>query len=452
VRGLTVAAPAATASPALADLLDCTADAVASVLAGRSLTDALDGVPAALRPGTQALSFHAMRWLGSARALRERLAPRRPPPPVEALLLVALALLWPAGAPPYATHTLVDQAVACARRRAPRSAAFVNAVLRRFARELPAHVQAVSQGTPQARYNHPAWWVQRLAADWPQHWPAMLACNQASAPMVLRVNARRTDAASYVARLAAAGIEARTGSAPTPQAVVLSAPCAVSALPGFDDGVVSVQDGSAQRAAPLVLGEGADRLHAGARLLDACSAPGGKTAHLLELAELDLLALDSDTERLARVRQTLGRLGLAAQLRVADARDTAAWWDGRPFDAVLLDAPCSASGVVRRHPDARWLRRETDVGALAAVQAQLLDALWPLVKPGGRLVYATCSVFKTEGEAQIDAFTQRMPGAIRRPAPGHLHPLPDNGSQQAAPDAASHDGFFYARLDKNSIH
>ncbi|HET7792535.1 MAG TPA: methyltransferase domain-containing protein, partial [Rhizobacter sp.] len=212
---------------------------------------------------------------------------------------------------------------------------------------------------------------------------------------------------------------------------------------------VSVQDAAAQLAAPLLIGPG---LPAGARVLDACAAPGGKTAHLLELADLDVLALDSDASRLQRVQETLARLGLHAHMRAADAREPAAWWDGQPFDAILLDAPCSASGIVRRHPDVRWLRRATDIATLAATQAQLLDALWPLLKPGGRLLYCTCSVFQAEGRAVIDAFLQRQPGAGIAPqpaSPGHLLPLADNPPNGAAPaSGASPDHFFYALLAK----
>jgi 16S rRNA (cytosine967-C5)-methyltransferase len=262
--------------------------------------------------------------------------------------------------------------------------------------------------------------------------------------MTLRVNVRRSTVAAYVQRLAAAGRAARVLEG---AAVQLEAPCPVHELPGFTEGDVSVQDAASQRAAPLLLGSG---LPVGARVLDACAAPGGKTAHLLELAELDLLALDADPLRLARVQQTLTRLHLSASLRAGDARQPAAWWDGRPFDAILLDAPCSASGIVRRHPDIRWLRRADDISALARVQAAMLDALWPLLAPGGRLLYATCSVFKAEGQMQIDAFLQRAgPGNVRLdPAsPGHLLPLPDNGP---AGVPSPSDGFFYALLHKTS--
>lgn len=488
--------PSGAAGPApggvpLARLLDAAADAVQAVRDGRSLTDALAQTPATLRPGAQAISFHVLRWLGSAQQLRQQLAPKAPPPRVDALLLCALALLWPLPAgqqgPAYADHTVVDQAVSAARQRTPAAAGFVNAVLRRFLRERDEQVrQALTQ--PLAAFNHPGWWIERVRQDWPSQWQALLQAANQHPPMTLRVNARRGNAQDYVQRLAALGIAA---SALSEVAVLLERPRAVQELPGFADGEVSVQDAAAQLSAPLLLGlplpahlsahlqaqagappvpstvslaglgreatpapaaalaaelPPAQPLPAGARVLDACAAPGGKTAHLLEQAELDLLALDSDPQRLARVQDTLNRLQLKAELRAADARDTAAWWDGRPFDAILLDAPCSASGVVRRHPDVRWLRRAQDIVALAQVQAELLDALWPLLKPGGRLLYATCSLFKAEGQQQIDAFLQRagkaLPALDPR-APGHLLPLPDNSGR-----AAVHDGFFYALLHK----
>ena len=450
----------AAASPSLplAHLLAHAADAVQGVREGRSLTDLLAQVPPSARAGTQALSFHALRWLGGAQAVRAKLAAKAPPPNVDALLVTAIALLWPDGPPPYAEHTLVDQAVTAARQRAPASAGFVNAVLRRFLRERDALVAAV-QPQPQAAFHHPLWWIERVKADWPPHWQALLRGANLKPPMVLRTNARRLTAPAYVERLAAHGIAASVIDLPggarigPTQAVWLAEPRPVTQLPGFAEGEVSVQDSAAQLAAPLLVGNGF--LSAGARVLDACAAPGGKTAHLLELADLDVLALDSDPLRLARVQDTLNRLQFKAELKAADARDTARWWDGRPFDAILLDAPCTASGIVRRHPDVRWLRRADDVVALSKVQAELLDALWPLLKPGGRLLYATCSIFKVEGQAQIDAFLQRQPGAVLAadpPSPGHLLPLPDNGAVRMAAGpvpAAVHDGFFYALLQKH---
>ncbi len=473
------AAPAAVPGLPLSRLLELTADAVQAVRGGRSLNDALPRVPAAARPAVQALSFHVLRWLGSATELRARLAPKTPPPVVEGLLLTALALLWPVPAradvetrQPYPDHTLVDQAVAAVRTRAPAAAGFVNAVLRRFIRER-ASLAAAVRHAPVGAYNHPLWWTERVRQDWPADWATLLEAANLHPPMTLRVNALRCTGAAYLQRLQAEGRAARLLDDPAlgGQALVLAQPCAVHLLPGFAQGDVSVQDAAAQRAARLLLGAvgavgGADgelglRLPAGARVLDACAAPGGKTAHLLELAAaagggLDLLALDSDAQRLLRVDETLQRLQLPApgstvRLQAADARATRSWWDGQPFDAILLDAPCTASGIVRRHPDVRWLRRAEDIGALARTQAALLDALWPLLKPGGRLLYATCSLFKAEGQHQIDAFLQRTGAASPRldPAsPGHLLPLADNLTGLPGSGAALQDGFFYALLHK----
>ncbi len=430
-------------------LLEQTADAVQAVRGGRSLTDWLARCPADLRPGVQALSFHTLRWLGSATEARERLAPKTPPPAVDALLVTALALLWPADALPYAEHTLVDQAVTAARQRVPAAAGFINAVLRRFLRERDAVTEAVRH-TPLGAYNHPLWWIERVKRDWPQEWSALLTAANEHPPMTLRVNARRGTGAGYVQGLAALGRAATLLDGLGGQAVVLAQPCPVQQLPGFAEGEVSLQDAAAQRAAPLLL-EGAG-LRPGARVLDACAAPGGKTAHLLELADLDLLALDSDPLRLARVQDTLKRERLVAELKAGDARQPQAWWDGRPFDAILLDAPCTASGIVRRHPDVRWLRRADDIRTLARVQAEMLDALWPLLAPGGRLLYVTCSIFPAEGRQQIEAFLQRQgPGkALLEPqSPGHLLPLPDNPAQGAPGHGrVLQDGFFYALIRK----
>ncbi len=430
----------------LSRLLGHTADAVQAVRSGQSLNDALARCPAEARPGTQALVFQVMRRLGSAQAARTELAPKPPAPAVDALLLTAIALLWPdpQAGESYAPHTLVNQAVEAAKQRTKAHAPFVNAVLRRFLRERDVIVTSL-QANLVAMTNHPRWWIDRLQADWPAQWRAVLQANNQHPPMTLRVNARRGSTGRYLQRLQDAGISARLVG---PHAIVLSEPRPVHQLPGFADGDVSVQDAAAQWAAPLLIGDG---LPAGARVLDACAAPGGKTAHLLELAELDVIALDSDAQRLKRVDDTLARLQLSAQTVAADARQPAAWWDGQAFDAILLDAPCSASGIVRRHPDVRWLRRSTDIAALARTQAELLDAMWPLLKPGGRLLYCTCSVFRAEGDMVIDAFLQREPGANLMPAPaspGHLLPLADNEDNGLPDHGASPDGFFYALLAK----
>jgi 16S rRNA (cytosine967-C5)-methyltransferase len=453
---MTGATATSTPSPALATLLHHTADAVQAVRGGKSLTDVLTRCPAAVRPGVQALSFHTLRWLGSATEARARLAPKAPPAAVDALLVTALALLWPESdtgeRAPYPDHTLVDQAVSAARQRTPAAANFINAVLRRFLRERDAQVQAV-QHTPLGAYNHPLWWKERVQHDWPQQWQPLLQAANRRPPMTLRVNARRGTGLQYLQGLAALGRKAKLLTDPADtaiyggQALVLDEPCPVQQLPGFADGEVSVQDAAAQRAAQLLL-QGAD-LPAGARVLDACAAPGGKTAHLLELADLNVLALDSDPLRLVRVAETLQRLRLHATLKAGDARRPQDWWDGQAFDAILLDAPCTASGIVRRHPDVRWLRRADDISALARIQTELLDALWPLLKPGGRLVYATCSIFLAEGQQQIDAFLQRLPpgtATLMPQSPGHLLPLPDNPQ---LPSTVLQDGFFYALIRKH---
>ena len=435
-----------TPSLPLWQLLSGCADVVAAVRQGQSMTDALADRKATERPGVQALSFAVMRRLGTAQALRTRLVPKAPQPWVDALLLSALSL---ACGTEYNAHTLVDQAVEAAKRRAKPASGLVNAVLRRFLRE-EAALMASLEDDPVAHFNHPAWWIKRLQKDWPEHWQAILMANQEQPPMTLRANLRHGSTAAYRARLIEAGLlpddaPVLADAPDQPQPIVLPHGVPVQRLPGFDQGDVSVQDAAAQIAAPLLVYAGGRKLPAGARVLDACAAPGGKTAHLLELADLDVTALDADPERLVRVTETLQRQGLQARTVAADASQPNRWWDGQPFDAILLDAPCSASGIVRRHPDVRWLRRDTDIAALARTQDAILNALWPLLKPGGHLLYCTCSVFKTEGQGRIDAFLQRTHDAQALPAPGHLLPvveyLDPTGQDRG-------DGFFYALLTK----
>ena len=430
-------------------LLSGCADAVAAVRQGQSLTDVLAARKAAERPGVQALSFAVMRRMGTAQALRARLVPKVPQPWVDALLLSALAL---ACGSEYNAHTLVDQAVEAAKRRAKPASGLVNAVLRRFLRE-QADLLAELDDDPVAHFNHPAWWIKRLQKDWPAHWQAILMANQEQPPMTLRANLRHGSTAAYRLRLVEAGLlpeaTSSTADAPDqPQPIVLPQGVPVQRLPGFEQGDVSVQDAAAQIAAPLLVYASGEKLPAGDRVLDACAAPGGKTAHLLELADLDVTALDADPERLARVNDTLQRLGLQSRTVAADASQPDTWWDGHPFDAILLDAPCSASGIVRRHPDVRWLRRDTDIAALARTQDTILNALWPLLKPGGHLLYCTCSVFKMEGQDRIDAFLQRTPDAQIRPAPGHLLPVVEY-LDPCGQDRG--DGFFYALLTKTPL-
>nr|WP_283254428.1 16S rRNA (cytosine(967)-C(5))-methyltransferase RsmB [Ramlibacter paludis] len=428
--------------------LQAAASVLAAVRRGESATPALARVPSELRPAAQALSFHVLRNLGRAEALRKQLAKRPPPPAADALLCTALALAWQEEGAPYPPFTLVDQAVEAAKRAPETKAqqAFINACLRRFLREREALVAATDKD-PVARWNHPKWWIERLKKDHPRAWEQILEANNAAAPMTLRVNTRRVAVADMQARLEAAGI----ATTPVGQfGLILERPLPVGEIPGFGEGWVSVQDAGAQLAAALVVGSAAP--NPPYEILDACAAPGGKTAHIAELADTRLLALDVDPARCERIHQNLERLGLKAQVQAADAGEPATWWNGQSFDAILLDAPCTASGIVRRHPDVRWLRRESDVAQLAAQQARLLDALWPLLKAGGRLVYCTCSVFKAEGDERIAAFLAHNIGAVLRPGPGHL--LPRNGAKPGGvPDneAGDHDGFYYAVLEKGAL-
>lgn len=421
---------------------------VEEVLDGRSLTEALADVDGALRPAVQAVSFHAMRYLGWADAVGRELVQRYPNVLFESLLLVSLTLLKAEGEaaaavpgmPVYAPHTVVDQAVTAAS-KARALAAFkglLNGCLRRFLREREALAAAVAD-SPEAQWNHPGWWVKQLRVAYPQHWQAILQAANLPAPLTLRVNRRRASREQVLAAFQDAGLAAEPVGA---AGLVVATPRPVVQLPGFAEGWWSVQDAGAQRAAELLAP--AD----GMRVLDACAAPGGKTAHLLELADIDLLALDADAGRLERVGQNLDRLGLGGdrvRLQAADAADLDAWWDGKPFDAVLADVPCTASGIVRRHPDIRWLRRENDLRRTAALQTRILDALWRTVAPGGRLLYVTCSVFPIEGTRQALEFLQRHPEARRLDAPGQLLPV----AVDATP-AEQQDGFFYALFAKPS--
>lgn len=434
-------------SPPLWRLLQAAAGVLACVRGGQSGTAALAAVENALRPGAQALAFQALRQLGRAEALRRVLASRPPPAQADALLCTALALCWREADAPYEVFTLVDQAVEAAKRSAgaKAQASFVNACLRRFLRERDALV-AATDSNPQARWNHPRWWIERLKRDHPKQWERVLAANNSQAPMTLRVNVRKSTRARYLRDLQEAGIVA---SAVGEYGVVLERPRPVHDVPGFDTGVVSVQDAAAQLAAPLLLSESSPGMPL--RILDACAAPGGKTAHILELADAHVTALDIDPARCGRIRDNLQREGMAAEVIAGDAREPSGWWNGKPFDAILLDAPCTASGIVRRHPDVRWLRRESDIAQLALVQARLLEVLWPLLKPGGRLLYCTCSVFRAEGNAQVQTFLAHNTEAVLRPAPGHL--LPQSGAKDdAVPDnlEGDHDGFFYALLEKRA--
>lgn len=430
--------------------LQAAATVLVAVREGASGTAAMARVEVALRPGVQALAFQVLRNLGRADALRRLLARRAPPPLADALLCVALALAWQPDESPYEVFTLVDQSVEAAKRNpaTQAQASFINACLRRFLRERDALV-AQTQKDPVAVWNHPRWWIDRVKKDHPQHWQGILAANNSRAPMTLRVNARQRTPAACLAQLEAAGIPAqRVGE----WGLVLDRARPVQDIPGFAQGQVSVQDAAAQLAAGLLvasLGQTTAEAPGPLRILDACAAPGGKTAHLLELSDAQVTALDIDPARCERIHDTLRRQGLQARVLAADAGRPQSWWDGELFDAILLDAPCTASGIVRRHPDVRWLRRETDIPQLSAIQAALLAALWPLLKPGGCLLYCTCSVFLAEGQHQVQTFVAHHKDAVLRPSPGHL--LPQTAAVgDALPDnlQGDHDGFFYALLQK----
>ena len=430
--------------------LQATAAVVQAVLAGRSLTTEMASVSPDLRPGVQALAFQVMRQLGRAMALRERLARKAPPPAADALLCTALALGWQDIDAPYPVHTLVNQAVEAARqqRQTQAQSGFINACLRRFLRERDGLV-AETDSDPQARWNHPRWWVARLQSEYPEDWQKLLDMAQKPAPMSLRVDLFHHSVAAYQAQLQAMGLKAKAVGA---SGLQLERAVPVHQLPGFDLGHVSVQDAAAQVAAPLLL-QGREAGQAW-RILDACAAPGGKTGHLLACyPQAQVLALDVDAGRCQRIGDNLQRLGThtqaRAQVRAADAGQPELWWDGVLFDAILLDAPCTASGIVRRHPDVRWLRRPGDSVQLAQTQARLLKALWPLLAPGGRLLYCTCSVFRSEGDDTVQAFLQRNTDARMLPSPGHLIPGKTPTGLPVKHNAlGEHDGFYYALLEK----
>lgn len=399
-------------------------------------------IGAASQSAARDIAYATVRALGLLEGLLRSMVPREPAPAVAALIMVGLQQLL---APRRAVHVIVDQTVAASKSIgvARNAAGLINAVLRRFVRDGDA-LRAALLDDPRCRWNFPPWWIERLRIEYPTRWQEILRVSDKAAPMTLRVNQRRSSVAGMLERLERAGIEAVPLGG---QALRLARPCPVPSLPGFDDGCVSVQDAGAQLAADLL--QASD----GMRVLDACAAPGGKSAHLLERNDLALHALDIDAARLERVASNLDRLELAAdRLIEGDARAPDTWWDGEPYDRILVDAPCTASGVVRRHPDIRWLRRDTDIAALAAQQTQILDRLWPLLRPGGKLLYATCSVFHGENEGVIERLLLDRPDARRRAIAATVgHGAPAETVDQLLPTADSardHDGFFYALIDK----
>ncbi len=464
----------------LAHQLQQVANFLIALRAGNSWATAQFDVENAQRAGIQAITFAVLRHLGQAHALRVALAPKKPVPAADALLIAALALLCaqhsespPPGAV-YRDDVIVSQAVEAIKLQ-PHLAAqssFINACLRRFLRERIPLLQSL-RGNLEAQFNHPLWWVRQVQRDWPEDWQALLQANRHSAPLTLRINEQKCSVAGMESALGATEFIVNTEMrAVAHSGLELSRSLPVSQLPGYAEGWFSVQDAAAQLAAPLLLGALANRKDAKPlRILDACAAPGGKTGHLLEWAAarqipVEVIALDMDGQRCERIEENLKRLGLQARIIVADAADPAAWHDGQGFDGILLDAPCTASGIVRRHPDIAWLRRDTDIASLAAQQKRLLYALWPLVKNGGALLYCTCSIFKAEGSAQVQAFIEQTTRtqdsasqssgthntrALSLPAPGHLLPLKRaDASPMPENSLGGHDGFFYALLRKQA--
>lgn len=416
------------------------AQALAPALAGKgSLNDALPAALAACRPEDrgllQALCFTAARHGLHYRALLKPLLAKSPEPLIEALLLVGLAQLRELRIP---DHAAIGETVEAARQLGrAKFTGLLNAILRRYQRE-KEELEARAQGLQHA---HPDWLVQQLRRDWGAAATTILDANNGEAPLTLRVNRRRTNREAYAQQLQEAGI-ASEACRHAPDGLRVTAVGDVRKLPGFSDGLFSVQDEAAQLAATLL------DVQPGQRVLDACAAPGGKTAHLLEqYPDSRVLAIDSDERRNARIHENLARLQLQADIRTADAGDTARWWDGQPFDRILLDAPCTATGVIRRHPDIKLLRRPGDVAQTVAAQRRLLAALWPLLAPGGRLLYATCSILKAENEEQIARFLATHADAREIPltlSAGESRPR----GRQLLPQPGGHDGFFYALLEK----
>jgi 16S rRNA (cytosine967-C5)-methyltransferase len=413
------------------------------VLSGRNLDHELAALwrgHASLAPQQRAaiqdICFGTLRFLGRIDFLLEAMLDR--PLRDERLRNLLRVALYQLECTRAAPHAVVDQAVQACERLGVRAAkGLTNAVLRAFLRQRLALSTRVRRSEV-ARFSYPQWWIDKVRRQYPLHYASILDAGNLHPPLTLRVNLRRTTVESYLAQLAVHDIAARAiGDA----AVLLDHPRAVERIPGFAEGLVSVQDAAAQRAA-LVLD-----LYPGAHVLDACAAPGGKTAHMLELADVEVTALDNDAARLERVRANLSRLALAARIVCGDACDPGGWWDGRPFERILADVPCSASGVVRRHPDIKWLRRESDIAQFALTQGRMLEALWQLLARDGKLLYATCSVFHEENHLLVRRFLEHHRDAQRLTLPGtddHQEQPPG----QMLPDER-HDGFFYALLQKN---
>lgn len=426
------------------------ANAVNQVLSGRNLTLALPAALAAFpnatpqqRGAAQDLSYGTLRFYGEIDAyLSQLLEKPLTDDRIHTLLLVAVYQLLHDKADAFTVVNQAVYAVSELKRPVPKSWAkgLVNAILRNFLRQKD-QLAKILPSSEVATYSYPQWWINKLKTQYPDHWQSMLQTGNAHPPMTLRVNTQKISIADYMQLLARQDIEATHIGG---QAVTLTRPQPVEKIPGFTDGIVSVQDYGAQLAAYLL------DLKPNLKVLDACCAPGGKTGHVLELADVALTSLDSDEARLERVQSNLDRLALSANLVVGDA-SSASWWDGQSFDRILADVPCTASGIVRRHVDIKWLRREADIASFAAQQAKILPSLWQMLAKGGKLLYVTCSVFNEENQAQVDKFLLNNTDATQLP-----FELPANHPQasitqlkgQLIPSTA-HDGFYYALLQKN---
>lgn len=424
----------------LSEAITISAQAIGEVMLGRSLTELLDELDAHERPIVQSLTFDALRKWVRSHELIKQFIPKPPPTEVEHLLSVAIALflLGSADGKGYAAHTIVDQAVkACGEYEQTMYAkGLVNAVLRKVNLLIQAEAEKPYPPDPVPMY-FPPWWRASLKRNYSKQWQAMLIQQAQRAPLILRVNARQYTRQEYQTLLEEIGIVAEpinsVAGITLGSALILREPVPVSDLPGFYSGAVSVQDAGAQIAAILLNPKPSDRV------LDACAAPGGKTAHLLELAECEMIALELDGQRLGKIGGNLERLRLqsdAVKVVRGDA-SKASWWDGKPFDKILLDAPCSASGIVSRHPDIPFLRRESDIKALQQRQRAILTQAWKMLKAGGELLYVTCSVFPEEGEEQAIWFVAEHADALRLSAPGQILPTDTN------------DGFYYALFKKS---
>lgn len=410
---------------------------------GHSLTTALESALQTVEPGKdhafiQALCYGVCRYFHRLDFILSELLDK----PLKDMNIKALALvgLYQLSFMRVKPHAAVSETVLAARKK-PWAKSLINALLRSYLREQEALELKAGQ-TPSAATSHPDWLIEQIARDWPGQAQALLLENNRQPPMALRVNPAKIGRDSYLQQLSGQGIAA-VGVDFCSSALILDNPVPVDRLPGFADGWVSVQDTAAQLASGLL------DVRAGQRVLDVCAAPGGKTAHILEQQPQlqELVAVDIDASRMQRVNENLQRLGLSATLVVGDAAHPQDWWDGRPFDRILLDAPCSALGVIRRHPDIKLLRRAEDIETLRILQKNILAAVWPLLAPGGLLLYVTCSISKQENEQQIQAFLAQHPNAVEYPFSAAWGVACAVGRQILTGDLAM-DGFYYARLRK----